>query len=124
MDKIMTKALKSVAVTILYAIITTAGIILVEYNFYAGILFIGLGVGLFIKQPMIGKGKKKQSFNKSITIRKGLLLNGTLTNAFGDTKLFPIEIDIIYETQSQYKIDMGYWNGGTYWVKRNRVKII
>ena len=64
------------------------------------------------------------SFKKSKPRRKGLLLNGVLRNAFGDTKLFPIDIDVLHETQSQYKIDMGYWNGGTYWVKKDRVKII
>lgn len=62
-------------------------------------------------------------FKKSKPIRKGLLLSGILKNAYGDTKLFPVDIDVIHETQSQYKIDMGYWNGGTYWVKKNRVKI-
>lgn len=63
-------------------------------------------------------------FKETISGRKGLLLNGVLRNAFGDTKEFPIEIYVLYETQSQYKIDIGYWNGGTYWVKKNRVKII
>lgn len=63
-------------------------------------------------------------FKKSKQRRKGLLLNGTLTNVFGDTKPFPIEVDVLHETQSQYKIDMGYWNGGTYWVKRRRVTVI
>ncbi len=124
MDKIKIKAVKSVAVTILCAIITTVGIILIEYKSYVGILFIGIGVGLFIKHLMVKKGKNTWSFKKSKLRRKGFLLNGTLKNVFGDTKPFPIKIDVIQETQSQYKIDMGYWNGGTYWVKKHRVKII
>ena len=72
----------------------------------------------------IGSENMWKSFKKSKPKRKGLLLNGILANAFGDQKLFPIEVDILHETQSQFKIDMGYWNGGTYWVKRNRIKII
>mgnify|MGYP003395637865 CR=1 FL=1 len=50
MGKIKTKAIKSVTVTVLCAIITTVRIILREYKFYAGILFVGIGVGLFAKQ--------------------------------------------------------------------------
>lgn len=125
MDKSKTKALKNVAVIILCAIITTIGIILVENKSYVtGILFIDIGVILFAKLMKVGKGKITWPFKKSKSRRKGLLLNGTLRNVFGNTKPFPIKVDIIQETQSEYEIDMGYWNGGTYWVKKDRVKII